>query len=94
MPESVLPEKRAVRRSFERAAATYDSNNVLQCEVGLRLLRHFDPIRIAPRRVVDVGCGTGLFFGELRKRFRGADMVGIDIAHPMLLRAARRTPDW
>ena len=94
MAESRLPEKRAVRRSFERAAATYDRNNVLQCEVGLRLLKHFDPIRLEPRRLVDVGCGTGLFFGELHKRFPKAEMVGVDLAQPMLARAARRTPGW
>ena len=94
MPDAVLPEKHAVRRAFERAAASYDSNNVLQCEVGLRLLKHFDPILIQPRRLVDVGCGTGLFFAELGKRFPRADMVGVDIAHPMLARAARRTPGW
>jgi malonyl-CoA O-methyltransferase len=94
MSEPVLPEKRAVRRSFERAAATYDSNNVLQCEVGLRLLKHLEPIKLAPRRLVDVGCGTGLFFDPLHQRFPAAEMVGIDIAQPMLARARRRTPRW
>jgi malonyl-CoA O-methyltransferase len=92
--EAVLPEKRAVRRAFARAAGTYDRNNVLQCEVGLRLLKHLDPIRIAPRRVVDVGCGTGAFFAEIHERFPKAQVLGIDIAEPMLARAARRTPSW
>jgi malonyl-CoA O-methyltransferase len=95
LPDPRFPEKRAVRRSFERAAATYDRHNVLQCEVGLRLLQHFDPIRIEPRRIVDVGCGTGLFFPQLRKRFPGhPPMVGVDIARPMLEKAAARTPWW
>ena len=94
MPEPRLPEKRAVRRSFERAAATYDSNNVLQCEIGIRLLRHLDPIRLQPRLLVDVGCGTGIFFDALRKRFPAAEMVGVDIAQRMLARARRRTPEW
>jgi malonyl-CoA O-methyltransferase len=88
------PEKHAVRRSFERAARTYDSNNVLQCEVGLRLLRHLDPIRLDPARIVDVGCGTGLFFAQLAKRFPKAEMTGVDIARPMLEIAAQRTPGW
>ncbi len=91
MADLPVPEKRAVRRSFERAARTYDSNNVLQCEVGLRLLKHLDPIRIDPSLVVDIGCGTGLFFDPLRKRFPRADLVGVDIARPMLEIAARRT---
>jgi malonyl-CoA O-methyltransferase len=89
---SVFPEKRAVRRSFERAARTYDRNSVLQCEVGVRLLKHLEPMRIEPTRIVDVGCGTGMFFGPLAKRFPKAELVGVDIAHPMLQIAHRRTP--
>jgi malonyl-CoA O-methyltransferase len=92
LAEIPFPEKRAVRRSFERAARTYDRNSVLQCEVGLRLLKHLDPIRIDPSRVLDVGCGTGLFFSKLRERFPRAEMIGVDIARPMLEIAGRRTP--
>jgi malonyl-CoA O-methyltransferase len=87
-----VPEKRAVRGSFERAAATYDRNSVLQCEIGVRLLKHLDPIRIDPAIVVDLGCGTGMFFDPLRERFPGARLVGLDIARPMLDLAAKRTP--
>jgi malonyl-CoA O-methyltransferase len=92
LAEVQFPEKRAVRRSFERAAATYDRNSVLQCEIGLRLLSHLDGIRIAPSRVLDIGCGTGMFFDKLRERFPGAQLTGVDIAHPMLQRAQKRTP--
>jgi len=94
LPESRFPEKRAVRRSFERAARTYDRHNVLQCEIGLRLLKHLDPIRVEPRLIVDVGCGTGLFFEELRKRFAKPPMVGVDFARAMLDKAQGRTPWW
>ena len=94
MPEPRFPEKRAVRRSFERAAPTYDRHNVLQCEIGLRLLKHLDPSRLDPKTIVDVGCGTGLFFEQLRARFPGRAMVGVDIALPMLTMAAGRTPWW
>jgi len=92
MADPALPDKRAVRRSFERAAATYDRNSVLQCEIGLRLMKHLDPIRIDPVRVVDLGCGTGMFFKPLRERFPKAQLVGVDIAQPMLDIAANRTP--
>ncbi|HSN21648.1 MAG TPA: malonyl-ACP O-methyltransferase BioC [Usitatibacter sp.] len=94
MPEPSRPEKRAVRRSFARAATRYDEHAILQREVGARLLQHLDPIRIDPRRVVDLGCGTGGAFTELRKRFPRARLVGIDIALPMLLEARVRTPWW
>ena len=89
-----FPEKRAVRRSFERAARTYDRNNVLQCEVGLRLLSHLEPLRVDPQVTVDLGCGTGIFFEKLREHFPRSRLVGVDIAHPMLRKAAARTPAW
>lgn len=94
MPEPSLPDKRAVRRAFERAAATYDGHDVLQREVGDRLLAHLDPIRIEPRVVVDIGSGTGAALAALSSRYPAARTVGLDIARPMLERAARRTPAW
>jgi malonyl-CoA O-methyltransferase len=94
MREVAVPDKRAVRRSFERAAATYDRNAVLHREVAARLIEHLDPIKIAPARVVDLGCGTGGAFHALGERFPRAELIGIDIARPMLLRAADRSPWW
>ena len=94
MKDPVFPEKRAVRRAFERAAAHYDEAAVLHREVGRRLLEHLDPIRIDPGRIVDLGCGTGTLLDALGKRHPRADVVGVDIAHSMLIRARRRTPWW
>ncbi len=94
MAEAAGPDKRAARRSFGRAAQAYDRHAVLQREVGSRLLHHLEPIRIEPRRVIDLGCGTGLAFGALRARFPGARLVGIDAALPMLRVARQRDPWW
>jgi len=92
--DAMLPVKRDVRRSFERAARTYDEAAVLQREVCARLLEHLDPMRLAPRRAVDLGCGTGHAFDALARRFPGAAVVGIDIAPAMLARARDRSPWW
>lgn len=94
MAEPVFPEKRAARRSFERAARGYDRHAVLQSEVGTRLLAHLEPIRLDPARMVDLGCGTGRFLADLRKRYPKAEMVGVDFARPMLLEARSRGPWW
>ncbi len=94
MPEPRPDAKRGVRRAFGRAAAGYDSHAVVQKEVGERLLHHLDPIRIEPRRVLDLGCGTGLFFGELGRRFPRAELIGLDIAQQMLVQANARAPWW
>jgi malonyl-CoA O-methyltransferase len=94
LPERALPEKGAVRRSFERAASGYDRHAVLQREVGARLAQHLDPMRIEPRTVIDLGCGTGEAFTELRRRFPSARLVGLDLAPAMLQQARARTPAW
>jgi malonyl-CoA O-methyltransferase len=89
--EHALPDKRAARRSFERAAATYDSTAVLHREVLARLLEHLDPMRIDPTRIVDLGCGTGGAFEALGKRYPRAQLLGVDFAPAMLARARART---
>jgi malonyl-CoA O-methyltransferase len=94
MPEPIFPEKHLVRRSFERAAATYDESASLQREVGERLLAHLDPMRVDPKRVLDLGSGTGVFFAPLAERFPRAELVAIDVATNMLRLARRRTPLW
>ena len=94
MDEAMLPVKRDVRRAFDRAARTYDEAAVLQREVCARLLDHLDPMRLEPRRAVDLGCGTGHAFDRLAARFPGACLVGLDIAPAMLARARERSPWW
>jgi malonyl-CoA O-methyltransferase len=92
--QPTFPEKRVVRRAFERAALRYDDAAVLHREVGTRLLEHLDPIRLHPARVVDLGCGPGPLFSAIGKRFPRAQLVGVDFAHAMLVRARARTSWW
>jgi len=94
VPEPKLPDKRAVRRSFERAAAGYDRAAFLQREVGMRLVAHLDPIRIDPASIVDLGCGTGAMRDALVARYPQATWIGVDFALPMLAQARQRTPWW
>ena len=91
MKEHVFPVKRDARRAFEHAAATYDAAAVLQREVGRRLFEHLDPIVIEPRRIVDLGCGTGEALAPMGKRYPNAELIGVDFAHAMLARARGRT---
>ena len=92
MAETRFPEKRAVRRSFERAARTYDRHSALQAEVGKRLIEHLEGIRIEAKPVLDLGCGTGAGFDLLMSRFSMPEIVGLDIALPMLRLARERSP--
>ena len=94
MKEPDPPEKRAVRRAFERAAASYDGAAVLHREIGARLLQHLDPMRVAPGVALDLGCGTGALLEPLARRFPESTILGADIAHAMLLQSRRRAPWW
>ena len=94
MAEIAIPERRAVRRSFERAARRYDESAFLQREVGDRLLAHLEPMRLDPARIIDLGSGTGSFLDALSKRYPHADVLAIDLALNMLRVARRRTPWW
>lgn len=89
-PVDRLPDKRLARRSFEHAAACYDEAAVLQQEVARRLLERLDFMRIQPRRVLDLGCGTGQCIPGLMSRYKAAEVVALDVALPMLAQARRR----
>ena len=89
-----VPDKRQMRRSFERAAAGYDRAAVLQREVCRRALERLDLVRIDPSVVVDAGCGTGFAAAALRKRYPRALMAGLDIAASMLKVSRARIPRW
>ncbi|MCK5479727.1 MAG: malonyl-ACP O-methyltransferase BioC [Gammaproteobacteria bacterium] len=87
---NTLIDKRLARRAFEKAAGTYDEAAVLQNEIGGRLMERLEYIRLQPRRILDLGAGTGVFSRALRKRYRKADVVALDIALPMLQRVKQR----
>lgn len=83
-------DKQAVRKSFNRGADQYDHYAVLQAEVLSRLLERLDYIRLDPRQIVDIGCGTGKAIKPLQKRYRKANLLAIDIADQMLAQARRQ----
>lgn len=86
-------DKRRLRAHFARAARTYDAAAVLQREVADRTLARLDAVRLRPQTILDAGSGTGYAVRALARRYRGAWVAGIDIAHPML-REARRRAGW
>lgn len=83
-------DKRLVRRSFERAAPTYDSAAFLQREVGDRLVGRLDLVRLRPAVVLDVGAGTGHVGAALGRRYPDSHILIADIAVAMLQHARQR----
>lgn len=56
--------------------------------VHRRILRRWHPA--AGERVLDVGCGTGLFLDELAREHRGLELTGLDLSEHMLAEARKR----
>ena len=93
---------RQVRRAFSRSAASYEAAARLQHAVEARLLESLDYLddpalaRAPPRRVLDLGCGTGRASRAMQARWPKAEVVSLDLALPMLRegRAAARPGGW
>ena len=83
-------DKRLARSAFERAADRYEEAAALQQEVEGRLLERLDLVRLEPRRILDLGAGTGRGSHALLQRYRGAQVVALDIALRMLQHTRRR----
>ena len=82
--QSLFPPKPAVRRSFGKAATSYDGNAFLQREIADRLFERLDYIKLQPATALDIGCGTGYATAKLRERYADADIIGLDLAENML----------
>lgn len=83
-------DKSAVKKSFNRCAGQYDDCAVLQEEVLSRLLERLDYIKAQPELIVDLGCGTGSAIQPLKKRYKKAQLVALDMADEMLLQSRKK----
>lgn len=79
-----------VRRSFDRAAATYDAAAVLQAEVRGMLIERLGLTALEPRVVLDAGAGTGHASRALQRRYPKALVIALDSSLGMLKEAAGR----
>ena len=80
-----------MRRAFSRGAAEYDAHAIVQRRAIDRLLELALPALSVPRRVLDVGAGTGALLARLAGVFPGARLAGVDLAVGMARAAQRRS---
>lgn len=80
-------DQRQVRRAFGRAAPTYAQHAVLQREVESRLLERLDYVGSVPARAIDLGCGPGRAVAQMRRRYKAAQIIALDMSLPMLRQA-------
>ena len=90
MIEAVRPQKNRVARAFGAAANSYDDVAILQRDTADEMLERLDLVKINPRHILDLGCGTGRNIRLLQQRYPDAQQVAVDIAPAMLLHARQR----
>lgn len=81
-------DRPGVRSAFDRASARYEAAAVFQARICEELFSRLEPFRFQPRTAVDLGAGTGRGSSELKRRYRHALVVALDLA-PGMLREAR-----
>ena len=80
-------DRNRVRHAFDRHALEYDAYACVQKRVVARFAGLLRDIPATPRRLLDIGAGTGMLLGELAERYPAAELIGLDLAFGMSLTA-------
>lgn len=81
-------DRRRIRLAFDGSASRYDEAAVLQRHVADELLERLSDLDVTPRRVLDLGCGTGYLGRRIVERHPSASVYAMDIAAAMARHAA------
>lgn len=76
-----------ISKAFSKHAADYEHAAKVQKEIGNRLFERLQYLKIAPRRILDLGCGPGGFSKELTLLYPKAQVIGMDLSLAMLEQA-------
>ncbi|MGB2875902.1 MAG: methyltransferase domain-containing protein [Gaiellaceae bacterium] len=79
-----------IRKQFDRLASSWDS--IRSPDALAPLERALETIPSSPRRVLDLGTGTGAAALAIARRFPEAEVVGVDVSGRMLDEARRKMP--
>lgn len=77
-----------VCNAFNKQASHYNSKALAQCEIGNTLFERLSYLKINPKHILDLGCGTGIFTQKLKVKYPNAKVVGVDLARDMLKEAS------
>ncbi|MDP1602343.1 MAG: malonyl-ACP O-methyltransferase BioC [Legionella sp.] len=86
--------KTEICNAFNQQAVNYEKAAKVQLEIGQRLFERLSYLKIKPRYVLDLGCGTGVFTPLLKKKYPDAQVIGVDLAYGMLLESRKKQRLW
>lgn len=84
---------RDIQRRFDRAAPGFDGSDFVHAVTREGLAARLEPLLLEAKTLLDLGSATGGTGRLLRKRFRRAHVVSLDLSHAML-RQARQQKPW
>lgn len=84
-------DKKDIINSFNHASDSYDEAAFLQREIATRLFERLQIIRVEPKKILDLGAGTGFSTRWLEQQYKKAKVIAVDIAEKMLLKAQKNT---
>jgi malonyl-CoA O-methyltransferase len=79
-----------ISKAFNQQAAEYEVAARVQQEIGLRLFERLNYLNISPKFILDLGCGPGVFSRNLALMYPKAQIIGLDLAHAMLMQAKKK----
>lgn len=81
---------RDMLRRFDRAAPNFDSADFVHQEAFKGLLERMSPLVITPKKILDLGAGTGRSSRALAKAYPRSRVVALDLSSGMLRIARKR----
>jgi len=82
-------DREKVRKAFDRGACRYEETVIVQKLVIESILSELSKLKpsISPRRILDVGAGTGMLLRSLQNYYPEAFLAGLDLAPGMGIEA-------
>ena len=94
MPRAWRLIRRPTKRFFDSLAGGWDTRVQPDSPEHLAaLFAGIDSLPAPPRRIIDLGTGTGAAALALARRFPSAQVEGVDISERMIAAAREKTPD-
>lgn len=90
MQASQKYNRHSVQYHFDHAAVSYDEAAVLQKAVAAHLDERLDLVTLQPKRILDLGAGTGILTEKIVQRYPKSQVLALDLAAGMLKQAKQR----